>query len=99
MEAEDYALAFGDVYTFGPTFRAEVSNTPRHAAEFWMLEPEMAFADYNQAMDVAEDMIKYIIDYLLENNKDEMEFFNRFIDEGLFERLEKVRNAGSSFQV
>lgn len=93
LEAEDYALAFGDVYTFGPTFRAEESNTPRHAAEFWMLEPEMAFADYNVAMDVAEDMIKYVIDYLLENNKDEMEFFNRFIDEGLFERLEKVRNA------
>lgn len=93
LEAEDYALAFGDVYTFGPTFRAEESNTPRHAAEFWMLEPEMAFADYNVAMDAAEDMIKYIIDYVLENNKDEMEFFNRFIDEGLFERLEKVRNA------
>ena len=93
LEAEDYALAFGDVYTFGPTFRAEESNTPRHAAEFWMLEPELAFADYNVAMDVAEDMIKYIIDYVLENNKDEMEFFNRFIDESLFERLEKVRNA------
>lgn len=93
LEAEDYALAFGDVYTFGPTFRAEESNTPRHAAEFWMIEPELAFADYNVAMDVAEDMIKYIIDYVLENNKDEMEFFNRFIDEGLFERLEKVRNA------
>ena len=93
LEAEDYALAFGDVYTFGPTFRAEESNTPRHAAEFWMLEPELAFADYNVAMDVAEDMIKYVIDYLLENNPDEMEFFNRFIDEGLFDRLEKVRNA------
>ena len=93
LEAEDFALAFGDVYTFGPTFRAEESNTPRHAAEFWMLEPEMAFADYNVAMDVAEDMIKYVIKYLLENNADEMEFFNRFIDEGLFERLEKVRNA------
>ena len=93
LEAEDYALAFGDVYTFGPTFRAEESNTPRHAAEFWMLEPEMAFADYNVAMDVAEDMIKYVIDYILENNPDEMEFFNRFIDEGLFERLDKVRNA------
>ncbi|MFO3715829.1 asparagine--tRNA ligase [Anaerococcus cruorum] len=92
LEAEDYALAFGDVYTFGPTFRAELSNTPRHAAEFWMLEPEMAFADYNQAMDVAEDMIKYVIDYLLENNPDEMEFFNRFIDEGLFDRLEQVRS-------
>ena len=93
LEAEDYALAFGDVYTFGPTFRAEVSNTPRHAAEFWMLEPELAFTDKDGAMDVAEDMIKYVINYLLENNPDEMEFFNRFIDEGLFERLEKVRNA------
>lgn len=92
LEAEDYALAFGDVYTFGPTFRAELSNTPRHAAEFWMLEPEMAFADYNQAMDVAEDMIKYVIEYLLEHNPDEMEFFNRFIDEELFERLDQVRN-------
>ncbi|WP_394268443.1 asparagine--tRNA ligase [Anaerococcus nagyae] len=92
LEAEDYALAFGDVYTFGPTFRAEESNTPRHAAEFWMLEPEIAFADYNVAMDVAEDMIKYVIDHLLENNADEMEFFNRFIDEGLFDRLNQVRN-------
>lgn len=92
LEAEDYALAFGDVYTFGPTFRAEESNTPRHAAEFWMLEPEIAFADYNVAMDVAEDMIKYVIDYLLENNADEMKFFNRFIDEGLFDRLNQVRN-------
>lgn len=92
LEAEDYALAFGDVYTFGPTFRAELSNTPRHAAEFWMLEPEMAFADYKKAMDVAEDMIKYVIDYLLENNPDEMEFFNRFIDEELFNRLEQVRS-------
>ena len=92
LEAEDYALAFGDVYTFGPTFRAELSNTPRHAAEFWMLEPEMAFADYNQAMDVAEDMIKYVIEYLLEHNPDEMEFFNKFIDEELFERLDQVRN-------
>ena len=93
LEAEDYALAFGDVYTFGPTFRAEESNTPRHAAEFWMLEPEMAFTDYNLAMDVAEDMIKYAIDYLLKNAPDEMEFFNKWIDEGLIERLEKLRDA------
>ena len=93
LEAEDYALAFGDVYTFGPTFRAEESNTPRHAAEFWMLEPEIAFADYNVAMDVAEDMIKYVIEYLLENNPDEMEFFNKYIDEDLFDRLNQVKNA------
>jgi asparaginyl-tRNA synthetase len=93
LEAEDYALAFSDVYTFGPTFRAEESNTPRHAAEFWMIEPELAFADYNVAMDVAEDMVKYIINYVLEHCPDEMEFFNKFIDDTLLERLEKVRTA------
>lgn len=93
LEAEDYALAFSDIYTFGPTFRAEESNTPRHAAEFWMLEPEIAFADYNICMDVAEDMIRYIINYVLENCKDEVEFFNERIDDSLIDRLMKVKNA------
>lgn len=93
LEAEDQALAFSDVYTFGPTFRAEDSNTPRHAAEFWMIEPELAFADYNVCMDVAEEMLKYMIDYVLEHCPEEMEFFNKFIDDTLLERLEKVRNA------
>ena len=93
LEAEDYALAFSNVYTFGPTFRAEVSNTPRHAAEFWMIEPEMAFCDYNLAMDVAEDMIKYMINFVLKNCPDEMEFFNNFIDDSLLERLNKVKDA------
>lgn len=93
LEAEDQALAFSDVYTFGPTFRAEDSNTPRHAAEFWMIEPELAFADYNVCMDVAEEMLKYMINYVLENCPEEMEFFNKFIDDTLLERLEKVRNA------
>lgn len=93
LEAEDYALAFSDIYTFGPTFRAEESNTPRHAAEFWMLEPEIAFADYNDCMDIAEDMIRFMISYVLENCKDEMAFFNERIDESLIERLTKVKNA------
>lgn len=93
LEAEDQALAFSDVYTFGPTFRAEVSNTPRHAAEFWMIEPELAFADYNVCMDIAEEMLKFMIDYVIENCPEEMEFFNKFIDDSLLERLEKVRKA------
>jgi asparaginyl-tRNA synthetase len=93
LEAEDQALAFSDVYTFGPTFRAEMSNTPRHAAEFWMIEPELAFADYNVCMDVAEEMVKYMIDFVLKECPEEMEFFNKFIDDTLLERLEKVRNA------
>ncbi len=93
LEAEDYALALSNIYTFGPTFRAEESNTPRHAAEFWMLEPEIAFADYNVCMDVAEEMMRYMISYVLENCKDEMEFFNERIDDTLIERLTKIKDA------
>ncbi len=90
LEAEIFALTYKNVYTFGPTFRAENSNTSRHAAEFWMIEPEIAFADINDNMNLAEDMIKYIIDYVLENAPEEMEFFNSFIDKGLLERLNNV---------
>ena len=93
LEAEDYALALSNIYTFGPTFRAEESNTPRHAAEFWMIEPEIAFADYNVCMDVAEDMMKYMISFVLENCKDEIEFFNERVDDTLIERLTKVKEA------
>ncbi len=93
LEAEAYALAFRNVYTFGPTFRAENSNTARHAAEFWMIEPEIAFADLKDDMELAEDMMKYIISYVMENAKEEMEFFNNFIDKGLIERLENVVNS------
>ncbi|MDD4725588.1 MAG: asparagine--tRNA ligase [Tissierellia bacterium] len=93
LEAEAYALAFKNVYTFGPTFRAENSNTARHAAEFWMIEPEIAFADLNDNMRLAEDMMKYIISYVMENAKEEMEFFNKFIDKGLIERLDNVKNS------
>lgn len=95
LEAEALALGLGRVYTFGPTFRAENSNTPRHAAEFWMIEPEMAFCDLNGYMDTAEAMTKYVIRYVLDNCPDEMAFFNQFIDKGLIERLELV--AGSEF--
>lgn len=93
LEAEDYALALSNIYTFGPTFRAEESNTPRHAAEFWMLEPELAFADYNVCMDVAEEMMRYMINFVLENCKDEIEFFNERVDDTLIERLTKIKNA------
>jgi asparaginyl-tRNA synthetase len=93
LAVEPYALAFGKVYTFGPTFRAENSNTTRHAAEFWMVEPEIAFADLNDDMKLAEDMIKYIIKYVMENAKDDMDFFNKFIDKGLFERIEGIINS------
>ena len=93
LEAEVFAMAFGDVYTFGPTFRAEHSNTKTHAAEFWMIEPEMAFCDLNGYMDTAEAMTKYVIRYVLDNCPDEMAFFNQFIDKGLIERLELVANS------
>jgi asparaginyl-tRNA synthetase len=95
LEAEAYALAFKNVYTFGPTFRAENSNTPRHAAEFWMVEPEIAFADLKDNMKLAEDMMKYIIHYVMDNAKEEMEFFNAFIDKGLMDRLNNI--VGSDF--
>ncbi len=90
LEGEDCAMAFGDIYTFGPTFRAENSNTTRHAAEFWMIEPEIAFADLEDDMQLAEDMLKYIINYVLENAPEEMNFFNNFVDKGLLERLNNV---------
>ena len=90
LNAENFAMAFGDVYTFGPTFRAEVSYTQRHAAEFWMIEPEMAFADLNDYMDTAEAMVKYIINRTMERCPQEMEFFNSFVDKGLLERLHNV---------
>ena len=90
LNAENFAMAFGNVYTFGPTFRAENSNTQRHAAEFWMVEPEMAFTDLNGYMDTAEDMIKYIIRYVMEQCPQEMDFFNAFVDKGLLERLHNV---------
>ena len=95
LEAEGMALAFGKVYTFGPTFRAENSNTPRHAAEFWMIEPEMAFADLTDYMDNAEAMIKSVVRHLLASCPDEMAFFNQFYDKGLLERLNAL--AGSEF--
>ena len=90
LNAENFAMAFGDVYTFGPTFRAEKSNTQRHAAEFWMIEPEMAFCDLKQDMDVAEAMIKFIISSVMEKCPDELEFCNNFVDKGLLERLRHV---------
>ena len=93
LEAETFALAFRNIYTFGPTFRAENSNTARHASEFWMIEPEMAFADLTRNMEVAEAMIKYIIDYVLENAPEEMQFFNSFVDKGLLDRLNHIANS------
>lgn len=93
LEGEAMAMAFGKIYTFGPTFRAENSNTPRHAAEFWMIEPELAFADLSDYMDNAEAMVKYVIGYVLEQCPDEMAFFNQFFDKGLIERLTALVNA------
>ena len=90
LNGETYAQAFKNIYTFGPTFRAENSNTTRHAAEFWMLEPEMAFADLEDNMDIAEAMLKYVINYVMEHAPEEMNFFNSFVDKGLLERLNNV---------
>ncbi len=90
LNVETYAMAFKNVYTFGPTFRAENSNTTRHAAEFWMIEPEIAFADLADDMKLAEDMLKYVIRYVMENAPEEMNFFNQFVDKGLIERLNHV---------
>ena len=93
LNGETYEMAFRNIYTFGPTFRAENSNTTRHAAEFWMIEPEMAFADLNDDMKLAEEMLKYVIRYVLEKAPKEMEFFNSFIDKGLLDRLNHVLNS------
>ena len=93
LNGETYAMAFRNIYTFGPTFRAENSNTTRHAAEFWMIEPEMAFADLEDNMEVAEGMLKYVIRYVLEHAPEEMAFFNNFIDKGLLDRLNNVVNS------
>ena len=93
LEGETYAMAFGNIYTFGPTFRAENSNTARHAAEFWMIEPEIAFADLNDDMQLAWDMIKHIINHVMDKCQAELAFFNSFVDKGLLERLTALRNA------
>lgn len=93
LNAETYAMAFGKVYTFGPTFRAEKSNTTRHAAEFWMIEPEIAFADLCDDMQLAEDMIKYVIRHVMKNCAQEIEFFNNFVDKGLKDRLNALTKA------
>ncbi len=93
LNGETFAMAFRNIYTFGPTFRAENSNTTRHAAEFWMIEPEIAFADLQDDMELAEDMLKFVIRYVLENAPEEMNFFNSFIDKGLIERLNHVLNS------
>ena len=93
LNGETFAMAFKNIYTFGPTFRAENSNTTRHAAEFWMIEPEIAFADLKDDMRLAENMLKYVIHYVLEHAPEEMNFFNKFVDKGLIERLQHVANS------
>ena len=93
LNCENFAMAFGDVYTFGPTFRAENSNTARHAAEFWMIEPEMAFADLDDDLECMEAMVKYVIRYVLDKCPQEIDFFNSFVDKGLKERLEHVASS------
>jgi len=93
LNGETYAMAFKNIYTFGPTFRAENSNTTRHAAEFWMIEPEIAFADLKDDMAMAEGMLKFVIKYVIEHAPEEMQFFNQFIDQGLLERLQVVANS------
>ena len=93
LNGETFAMAFRNIYTFGPTFRAENSNTTRHAAEFWMIEPEIAFADHEDNMELAEAMMKYIINYVMENAPEEMKFFNQFVDKGLIDRLTHVANS------
>ena len=90
LEGEAFAMAYGNIYTFGPTFRAENSNTKTHASEFWMIEPEMAFCDLEGLMDIEEDMLKYIVKFVLDNCKEEMEFLNRFVAPGLIEKLTKL---------
>ena len=93
LEAETFATAFKKTYTFGPTFRAENSNTKTHASEFWMIEPEIAFCDLSEVMDIEEDMLKYIVKYVLKNAKDEMEFLDKFVEKGLIAKLEKLINS------
>jgi asparaginyl-tRNA synthetase len=93
LNGETFAQAFGDIYTFGPTFRAENSNTTRHAAEFWMIEPEMAFADLEDDMECAESMLKFVINYVLDNAPEELEFLNQFVDKGLLDRLHHVASS------
>ena len=93
LEAEAFATAFKKTYTFGPTFRAENSNTKTHASEFWMIEPEISFCDLNELMDIEEDMLKFIVNYVLEHAKDEMEFLDKFVENGLIDKLTKLENS------